>query len=257
MKRTTVAEIKELLTSLGVVSGSDVMIHSSLFSLGLIQDGIEGFHLALSEIIGETGTIVVPTFTHSFRRGEIYDINSSPSDRNLGVYPEFIRKRKGAVRSSDPLFSMSAIGPKAEILMERKSINCFGTDSVYDKLFKENILFLALGITYSTGLSAFMHIEKMATVPYRKNLLLQGISINRSGEQFDDSAVHFCRDEENYYNIGQTNRERMGHLLEVANISKAVDFCNGRHFSLHAKPFLDFVLRRLKDDPFAMFEKNK
>jgi aminoglycoside 3-N-acetyltransferase len=254
MTKTSIKDIEELIVGLGFQRKDRVMVHSSLFSLGIIENGVEGFHHALLNVIGEEGTIIVPTFTHSFRQGKVFNILETPSEKSLGMYAEYIRKLKGAVRSSDPLFSMAAFGPDAQELMIRTSINCFGKGSVYERLFEANVRYLALGITYSTGLSAFMHLERLANVPYRKELCLEGRSIDTDGKEFDDSAIHFARDENEFYQTGRTNREPMGAMLEEAGVSVAANFKNGRHFALSSKPFEEFVLNKLKDNPMIMFE---
>lgn len=254
MTRTSIKEIEVLLRLLGLKRNDRVMVHSSLFSLGIIENGINGFHQALMNVIGDEGTIIVPAFTHSFRQGKIFDILQTPSEKSLGLYSEYIRKKSNSVRSSDPLFSMVASGPDAQELMIRTSINCFGVGSVYERLFEANVRYLAIGITYSTGLSAFMHLEKLASVPYRNDLFLSGRSINASGQEYDDSAVHFARDESAFYRTGRTNREPMGVMLEEAKVSLSANFKNGRHFSLLSKPFEQFVLTKLEKNPLMMFE---
>lgn len=256
MLKTSIADLTSFFKELGLRQSDKVMIHSSLFSLGIIERGIEGFHQAVMDVIGEEGCIIVPTFTHSYRHKKIYDIKLTSSDKTLGMYPEFIRKKEGASRNMDPLFSMAALGHNTE-LIRRRTINCFGEGSVYEKLFDNNIVFLALGITYSTGLSAFMHLEKLAGVPYRKDLLLCGESIDEGGVLHNDCAMHFARDEDDFYIKGRTNREPMGGLLEGAGISKALTFRNGRHFALRAGLFKEFVLEKLSCDTMFMFDTNK
>ena len=257
MTRTSIKDIEKLLRGLGLQKNDRVMVHSSLFSLGIIENGIDGFHQALLNVIGDEGTIIVPAFTHSYRQGKIFDLLQTPSEKSLGMYSEYIRKKSSSVRSADPLFSMAASGPDAHELMIRTSINCFGTGSVYERLFEANVRYLAIGITYSTGLSAFMHLEKLANVPYRKDLFLTGRSINAEGQEYDDSAIHFARDENEFYQTGRTNREPMGVMLEDAKVSLAANFKNGRHFALLSKPFEQFVLSKLENDPMMMFELNK
>jgi aminoglycoside N3'-acetyltransferase len=255
MLKTSIAELKSLFSQLGLRTADKVMVHSSLFSLGLIEQGIDGFHQALVDTVGEEGCIIVPTFTHSYRHKKVYDIRSSPSDKTLGVYPEFIRKKDNATRNTDPLFSMAAIGNDADII-KRDSNYCFGRGSVYEKLFDAGVIFLALGITYSTGLSAFMHLEKIAQVPYRRDLKLFGESIDNEGVLYKDCAIHFARNEEVFYTSGKTNREPMGKLLEDAGISKAVQFRNGKHFSVRASFLKEFVLEKLESNKMFMFETN-
>jgi aminoglycoside 3-N-acetyltransferase len=252
--KTSRQELVELFKSLNIQHGDNIMLHSALFSLGIIEGGIEGFHEVLINTIGEDGTLIVPTFSYSFRKDNIFDINNTPSDKYLGVYPEYFRRQENVIRSSDPLFSMIAIGPLAKKLMTRRTNYCFGIGSIYESLFSQNIKFVCLGITYSTGLTAFMHIEKNASVPYRKNLELFGQSIDINGKIFNDSAVHFAKDEELFFKDAVTNREHVGSILEKKRISNSINSKYGKHFTIESKPFEECVLSLLKENPFLMYQ---
>ena len=255
MKKTSIDEIVFLLNSLGIKKNDTVFVHSSLFTLGIIEKREEGLYQALLKVIGCQGNIIVPTFTYSFRKNEKFNIVHSPSDNNIGVFSEYLRNKKKAIRSSDPLFSMSSIGPDSKILMKRTSYSCFGKESIYEKLFNLNIKFLCLGITYSTGLTAFMHIEKKGNVPYRYDLKLNGKSINSKNIEYNDYAIHYARDEQNYFANGYTCREKIGQQLEENKISKSINFRYGKHFVLNAKYFEEFVLEKLNKNPLHV-QKN-
>lgn len=251
LKKTSIAELEELLRALGLKENDVAMVHSAVFTLGLVEDGLDGIYAAFRNVAGEGGTIIVPTFTYSFRRKEIFDINESPSSKFIGIFAEYIRKRSDAVRSACPLFSMAAIGPRAEELMSRESNACFGSDSIYEKLFENNMLLVALGITYSTGISAFMHLEKLAEVDYRVDLPCYGLSRGIDGLEYEDWAMHYARDENNYPDR-DTNRDNFGLELEEQGISTAVNFGSGRHVALRAKSFLDYTVDKLIKDPHLM-----
>jgi aminoglycoside 3-N-acetyltransferase len=255
MIRTTQKQLMELFKSLGLKDGDIVVAHTGLFSLGLIEGGVGGFYKSLIEIIGNDGTLIVPTFTYSFRRNEIFDISNSPSAKNIGVFSEYVRNKPESIRNSDPIFSFSAIGSKAEII-NRNSTECFGNGSTYDSLFNEDASFLAIGINYSTGLSGFMHLEKLAKVPYRKDEELFGISRNSEGIEYPDSAIHFVRDEKKF---GQaiTNREPMGSILENSGASIAVDYGYGRHICLKGIQWREVVLSHLSKNPIAMLDASQ
>jgi aminoglycoside 3-N-acetyltransferase len=251
--RTSRTELKALLEALGIPEGGTVMLHAALFSLGIIEGGISGFYNVLREHIGTDGTLIVPTFTYSFRRNEMFDIVSTPSARNIGIFSEYVRKQEDAVRSADPLFSMAAIGSQSDFLMQRTSEASFGTSSIYDRLFSNNIYFLAIGITYSTGIAGFIHLEKIAQVPYREDVRLTGRSRNTYGIEFEDSVVHYARNEAIYGNA-RTDREEMGRILEAKRASTAVPFGYGRHICLRAQAWQEVVLHELNKNPFAMLD---
>lgn len=254
MRWTSAADVADLVRALGARRGDTLVVHSALFTFGILEDGTEGFHRALASVVGPDGTIVVPTFTWSFRRGEIFDIKHSPAARSVGTYAEHVRRRSGTIRSADPLFSMAAAGPEAHDLMRRTTINCFGPGSIFERLFDRDVLILGLGITYSTGISPFMHLERLAAVPYRHELLLEGTSRDWDGREHPDRAMHFARDEVNFAGF-RTNRDPLGRRMEERRVSECVERGGYRHIGLRARPFAEFVLGALARDPFVMLER--
>lgn len=194
MKRTSRQELDELLAALGIERGDNIFVHAFLPSLGIVEGGVKGVIAAMRERLGPEGSLIVPTFTSSYRRSEIYDIAESVSFN--GALSEGVRKLGGAVRSFCPLFSMAAIGGDAIGLMARPNKNCFGNGSVYDHLFKNNIKFVCLGIDWDQGFSFFMHLERLAQVPFRVDQTFVGKTRRLDGTLVEDEAVHFVRRED-------------------------------------------------------------
>jgi len=256
IRHTTISELEQLLRCLGVRKADTVMVHSSVITLGIVENGLAGLYQAFRNILGEEGTLIVPTFTYSFRRNEVFDVKNTRVPKALGIFSEYVRQLPWAIRSSDPLFSMVAIGPKAEILMQRKTHYCFGRGSIYEKLFDANILILALGITYSTGITAFLHLEKLGSAPYRIDYSFAGTTIAADGSVYDDFAIHFMRDEKRFP-IVEVDREQIGAQMESLGISNSVQFGSGKHIALRAQFFADYVLECLKKNKYAMLRNYK
>ena len=57
------AFIQRELAGLGVSHGATVVVHSSLSAFGAVHGGAQAIVDALLHAIGESGTLVVPTFT--------------------------------------------------------------------------------------------------------------------------------------------------------------------------------------------------
>jgi len=57
----TVDSLKEDLTELGVTPGMVLLVHSSLSSLGFVSGGPVAVILALEEVLGPKGTLIMPT----------------------------------------------------------------------------------------------------------------------------------------------------------------------------------------------------
>ena len=78
-------------------------------------------------------------------------------------------------------------------IIERKSKSCFGVNSIYDKLFNKKFFILSLGVELTNGISEFLHIEKLAKVPYRYNRIFKGTSISEKNLIYKDYAGQFCK----------------------------------------------------------------
>lgn len=252
MQRTSISDLVDLLHALGISRGDTVVAHTALFSLGRIEKGLDGLAEAFGRVIGPEGTLIAPTFTYSFRRSEVFDLLHSPTLKQVGLFGEYLRTRPDTVRSACPQFSFAALGPDAELTMRRTSPACFGAGSVFAGLFEQNVIFVGLGITYSNGLPAFMHLEHLAGVDYRYDIELMGQSIGANGKIYDDRAIHFARATKRYP-TGYTDREAMGAELESRGIATARPLGAAQHFALRAQPFADCVLDTLTKDPHAMF----
>jgi aminoglycoside 3-N-acetyltransferase len=125
-----------------------------------VVDGLE------RTVVG--GTLMVPTFTYSYTRGDPYDVATSPS--TVGVLGERFRRLAGVRRTCDPIFSAAIRGalPRAwsRRLFAIKDTDCFGEDSVFAYLRQVDakLLFIGVGFSYCTFV---YHLEQRLGVPYR------------------------------------------------------------------------------------------
>lgn len=120
------------LRVLGLAGGDTVLVHSALRSLGFVAGHVQAVVVALLEVLGPDGTLVVPTHTNYNsdpagwsnppvpeawwpvirRENPGFDPALSPS-RWMGVLPETVRTWPGALRSGHPQVSFAALGPRA------------------------------------------------------------------------------------------------------------------------------------------------
>ena len=173
------------IREVGICAGDVVSLHVSLGRLGLPRDVDRDFAsisdvvvAAFLEVLGPSGTLLVPTYTYSFGRGEAFDIANTPAA--IGEFAECFRTRCAIVRSRDPMLSTAGVGASAVEILGGISRSCYGSGSVFDKLFQHDakICTLGLGLWWAT----YCHyIEKCANVPFRFDKLFAGII--REGER--------------------------------------------------------------------------
>jgi len=154
-------DIADGLNRLGLRSGDTVVVHSSLSSFGRVDGGAETVVDAILDVLGESGTLVAPTF--NFAPG-VFDVKETPSI--VGKITEAVRARPNAFRSFHPTHSVAAIGRLADVITEgHEQVHAFGRGSALFKALQANAKILQLGVTHSTN--STIHVaEEIAGVPF-------------------------------------------------------------------------------------------
>jgi len=183
MLTVTRKQFLELLQSLGLRPGDDLMIHSALQFLGRPEGGVEMYLDALcqcleidplrfvhrrpdeNELADCPSTLAVPTFNFGFTRGQPFDLESTPSE-GMGAFAELVRTRPGAFRSPHPIQSVAAIGRHAVDLARCDTPGGYDPGSSFDRMLGLDFKVLLLGadIFYT---SMVQYVEQVANVPYR------------------------------------------------------------------------------------------
>jgi aminoglycoside 3-N-acetyltransferase len=185
------------LRAVGVRSADVLFTHSSTAMLGLPEVGLDAeaiatvFLCAFREVAGEDGTWVLPTYTYSYTKDEIFDPATVAPTRDMGLLPNALWRHPDAVRSLDPIFSVIAIGARAEELTTGVPASCFGEDSFYARLIESDGAVCNIGIGSHSAL--LHHVEQKLGAPYRYPKSFQGISIV-NGERRATHIVYNVRD---------------------------------------------------------------
>jgi aminoglycoside 3-N-acetyltransferase len=138
------------LTQVGLADGDLVQVHSSLSAFGYVEGGADTVVDALLEVVGEEGTVMMPTFNHG--NVDIFDINQTPSVN--GAITNALRERPGAYRSMHPTHPYAAIGFVARELVEgHLAAGTFGNESPLGKLaiWGGKVLLLGVGPNVNTA----------------------------------------------------------------------------------------------------------
>ena len=253
MIKTSKEKIKDILNRFDIKQDSYLILHTSLFVLGQIEGGIKTIYDLIIKKYATEGTVIVPTFTYSFRRKQIFNVNNSVSDPEVGVFPEFLRNQKKSYRNLDPLFSFSSIGKDKDIILRQKK-NCFSKNSIFEKLLSKNAKILSIGVEFTHGITEFMHIEKLANVFYRYERTFTGHIIDHNKKKFKDKAIHFVKNERIFKKY-QSDRENFGQKLIKKGICKTLKYGYGNIFTIDTNNFLEFTYDALKKKPDVMLKK--
>jgi len=142
----------EDLTALGIKGGDHVALGMSLGSVGMVSGGPKGFIDALIDVIGPSGTVMIPTFTHAYplslvRRRKVPVFRPEETVCYSGAVAEFIRRDARAIRSRHPTNSYAAIGDKAGQLLADHNHQS-AAYSPYSRLADINGKVLIIGLGY-------------------------------------------------------------------------------------------------------------
>jgi aminoglycoside 3-N-acetyltransferase len=159
-------QIVNELHSLGLGAGQIVFVHSSLRSLGHVQGGAETVVDAFLDVLGATGTLVVPTFTFAHGRADdpIFDPQQDQSE--MGAITEAVRTRAGARRSCHLLHSVAALGAQAEAITAVHGPSAWAADGPFWQLYAQDAQIVLLGVPY-LRCTWFHVIEQLVQVRYR------------------------------------------------------------------------------------------
>ena len=150
-------ELVRDLRRLGVAPGMDLMVHSSLAAIGLVEGGAETVVDALLQAVGKRGTLLVPSFNH--RAATVFNRLTTPTTN--GAIPDALWRRPQAERSMHPTHAVAAIGPRASDYCHRHlEAGIWAPESPIGKLVHGGGYILALGTTHDT--STAYHVAELS-----------------------------------------------------------------------------------------------
>lgn len=192
-KNYTKKDLIATLEKLEIQEGDTICMHTELFKFGTAllpkKQHLSIYIEAILDIIGKNGTLIMPVFSYSFCKNEVY--NKLYSKSKVGVLNEFFRLWEGVKRNNDPIFSFAIKGKnEKEFLKEQTS--CFGEDCVYDMLSKINGKIILLG-SKTNGYTFTHFIEEKARVPYRYFKEFQGKIIFENGMSKNIKINYYVR----------------------------------------------------------------
>ena len=186
------ADIRKSLNRLPIGIGETLFIHSNIGFFGILDKTKDKdtlcqiFFDALMDRVGEHGTIVVPTFTYSFPRNEVFDPNDSSHE--MGLFSEWVRKHPDSHRSNDPSYSVVAIGKLSKELTANSPENSFDKESFFGCFL--NVNGVVLNFNFDAGSTLLHFIERELNVPYRFDKTFDGYIRQNGKELFVKNTIY-------------------------------------------------------------------
>lgn len=243
--RCTKDDLKNDLFRAGFRPSDTVLIHSSMKSIGDVENGADGVLDVLMDFFGRQGLLVFPALSYPIlnRPEQVFSAEETASE--IGLLPEMFRKRPGVIRSRHPTHSVAAFGPDAAAFCaghENFNTPCART-SPWGRLYDRGAKILFIG-TGSIGCCTYFHgVEEWLPVPL-------GLSSKPS--------MIKCRDAEGnvvsvpmYRHEGHHNKyyKKTTELLLGKGALSKVRFGAAECFLMDARKSADIVLGLLEKDP--------
>lgn len=251
------SEFASALGKVGIVEGDTVFFHVCLETLGIMQavgsktQLWETLLLCLRNAVGATGTILVPTYTFSFCRQEIYDVQKTPMLAGpwstSTEFVEFFRQQPEAVRSLDPIHSVAALGFKAKELLSGLTNTCFGDGSIHQRLLQHGGKVCMIGVGFQEATFQH-HVEEKVGVPFRFRKLFTGY-IRESSKPIKTGWIYNVH-------ILAANGEPEGHRLDAVCRSsgkcRAATVGSGEILCISCSDMAEILTAELQRDPWFL-----
>lgn len=248
----TLAMMIDQLHQLGLASGQTVLVHSSLSNLGYVSGGAQTVIMALTSVLGDQGTLMMPTHNSgnsdpaNWRYPPVpeswwqtlrdnrpaYDPYLTPT-RQMGIVPEIFRNLPAVIRSGHPVGSFAARGLHADYLTaDHTSLEAmFSEGSPIGKLYELDGSVLLLGVPHSNNTSIHL-AEYRADFP-GKTMIQEGCAMmvngkrawvefqmmNLTDDDFDEIGADYEREHpiaKGYVGLGESRFMKQRPLVDFA-----------------------------------------
>lgn len=247
------ADLATAFQTAGLSRGDVVLSYTNVGLLGIPAEGNDRgtadrvLLQAFQQVVGEEGTVCVPTYTYSFAKREPFDPDNTPSA--LKGWSEYVRTRPGACRTRDPIFSVAALGARARELTEAVPFDSFARDSFWDRFIQADGWVMNVNLWAIAGLAHY--VERRCGVKYRYDKLFVGDFIEH-GVTRRIGSIFTVQD--------QTNKETVLNLSLFEELayrsSLARKFSVGRGFitAMRARDMERMIREMLADRPYFLIQ---
>jgi aminopeptidase-like protein/aminoglycoside N3'-acetyltransferase len=203
----------------------------------------------MREVIGPEGTMLLPAFSFSFARNENFDPRHTPviagAWSSSADFLEYFRSLPEVVRSADPIFSVTGLGPMAEKLLTRLPNTCYGRDCLHERLLKAGGKICGVGVSLAEA--PFIHyVEESVGVPFRYKKLFTG----RVAQNGNLSKQGWISTVPIQVANGHPDGTRLEKIARSEGQCRVAQVGLGEVVSIDCRSFYELIRREIAQDPW-------
>ncbi|MBS4224096.1 aminoglycoside N(3)-acetyltransferase [Lederbergia citrea] len=231
----TKEELIKEFKAIGIKEGMVLVVHTSLKNIGYIEEGPEAVIESLLEVLGDSGTLVMPSMASG---EEVFDPKETPTD-DMGIVAETFWRMPGVLRSIHPSSAFAAIGKHAEeIVAEHPLEEPEGMKSPIGKVYQLDGRVLLLGVSHDSNTTIHL-AESLNHVPYRTYSTML-IFQNGKVEELQVPIINHCCQ----------NFKKMESLLKEKGCLTVQQIGRGICQFMKAKDVIEVASAELKTNPY-------
>lgn len=220
-KPVTYSSLVSDFREIGIRPGMNLLVHSSLSTIGWVCGGVVSVIKALEEVITQEGTLVMPAHSSDLSdpshwgnppvpeswwgliREEMpaFDASLTPT-RDMGRIAESFRKQDGVVRSNHPSASFCAWGKHKEYVVQDMQYDfCQNEKSPLGRLYELDGFVLLLGVDYDKNTS--FHLAEYKADYKGKRVVTDGFPVMVGTSKRWHEAEDILYYSDDFLNIGK------------------------------------------------------
>ncbi len=246
----TRVDIAQAFRALGIPPRAVILLHSSLRSFGAVAGGADTVVDGILDALGPAGTLVVPTLTgkETLSPEAPPRIDLRTAACSTGAFPEALRKRPDARRSTHPTHSCAALGAQARAMTRNHHLSptpC-GVTSPYFHVAQAGGYIVMAGCDLSVC-TTLHTVEELANVPYHlQESVAQGVCIGLDGQEIAAPCrLHRYDGPERDFPGLEPLLSARGHMFKGRVGASTLRI-------VHAMGLIEMALDRLRFDPWYL-----
>lgn len=176
----------------------------------------DGFLDALKDCLGDSGTLLLPTFNFDFCDGKSFDIRRSPS--RTGALSAAALLRDDFRRTRHPIHSFAVWGKERDLFCGLDNRSSFGPDSPFAFLHRRAAKMLIIGLGYQGAFTFVHYVEEAEGVSYRMLKEFRAPYVDQTGRSEVRAYTMYVRDVTKGVD---SSVDPMGELLEEKSIAES------------------------------------